>query len=539
MQFKQKQLQHLGIIAGICNEMGLINRIDKRIGKEKRKVSVGQAVQAMILNALGFSGRALYLTPEFFKNRPVDLLIGENVSAEDLHDDCLGTALDAIYDHGITEMFYQVASSALKTYGIEHRYVHLDTSTFFLHGKAYEEVEDNTQIIKITQGHSKDNHPELPQAVISLMCSHKSSLPVWLEVLSGNSSDQKSFANSIKEYRKQFRSAQLPYFVMDGAFYTSNNITDLTDIIWVTRVPERIKEARESIVNLNHDDLIKSEKDGYSYKEIKSEWSGVNQRWLIVFSEAAYTREIKTFERNLVKTRDKTEKAFWHLCNTPFACEADAKKAANSFNRKSKYFLADYSIEKKLRFSKKGRPATNTTPEKEEWYLSGKIIEDCKMIESTRQKKGVFIIATNNNDSSDISSEQLLDIYKAQGSSVERGFRFLKDPLFFAESLYLKSTKRIMAVIMVMGLSLLIYSLAERKLRKTLKEKDKTIPNQLKKPIQNPTIRWVFQMFEDVLYLKVCENQKEQTIIGNLTEAHKTVIRCLGKEIEKIYFCDS
>ena len=52
----------------------------------------------------------------------------------------------------------------------------------------------------------------------------------------------------------------------------------------------------------------------------------------------------------------------------------------------------------------------------------------------------------------------MLEVYKDQGVSVERGFRFLKDPMFYAESLYLKSLKRIMALLMVMTLSLLLYT---------------------------------------------------------------------------------
>lgn len=538
MQFKQKQLQHLGIVAGICNEIGIIKAIDSRIDKSKRKVSVGQAVQAMILNALGFSGRALYLTPEFFTNRPLDLLIGEGVVPEDLHDDCLGTALDALYDHGITELFYQLASSALKTYNIEHKYVHLDTSSFSMHGKAYEDVEDDTQSVSITRGYSKDNHPELNQAVLSLMCSQKSTLPVWLEVLSGNSSDQKSFAESIKKYRESFSSENLPYFVMDGAFYTKDNITDLSDIIWVTRVPERIKEVKDLIADLDHDSLIKSEKSGYSYKEINSNWAEINQRWLVVYSEAAHQREIKTFHKNLEKARTKAKKELWHLSNTPYACEKDAEKAINKLLRKIRYFNAEYKIERKLKYKGKGRPKKGAIPEGESWYVSGEVIEDRKAIDSAIKRKGIFVIATNNTDENDITTEQLLDIYKSQGTSVERGFRFLKDPLFFAESLFLKSTKRIMALMMVMGLSLLVYSLAERKLRQTMKEQDRTILNQVKKPTQNPTIRRVFQMFEDILLLVIHNNGSDKYMVGNLTEAHTTIIECLGKEVQKIYFPD-
>jgi len=94
MNYENKILQHIGIVAGICNEIGLSETIDHLIPKQRRKVSVGQAVQAMVLNALGFSNKALYLTPHFYDNRPVEVLIGQGVEAAALHDDSLGTALD-------------------------------------------------------------------------------------------------------------------------------------------------------------------------------------------------------------------------------------------------------------------------------------------------------------------------------------------------------------------------------------------------------------------------------------------------------------
>ena len=60
----------------------------------------------MILNALGFVGRPLYLTPEFFSNKPVNLLIDPQLQASDFNDDSLGRALDALYEKGVTEVFF-------------------------------------------------------------------------------------------------------------------------------------------------------------------------------------------------------------------------------------------------------------------------------------------------------------------------------------------------------------------------------------------------------------------------------------------------
>ncbi len=162
-------IQHLGIISGICNENRLAELIDGHIEQKRRKVLVGQAVQAMILNALGFTGRALYLTPQFYSVRPVDLLVGEGIRAEDLHDSSLGTALDALFDYGITELFYSVAKEILERNGISTQFSHLDSTTFSLHG-VYNSEEDSGDIdegvIQITKGLSKDHEPALNQGVV-------------------------------------------------------------------------------------------------------------------------------------------------------------------------------------------------------------------------------------------------------------------------------------------------------------------------------------------------------------------------------------
>ena len=74
-RFETQRIDHLGIVAGICREIDLIGEVDRWVGQGERKVSCGQAVQAMVLNALGFVGRALYLMPDYLRNKPVDLLI--------------------------------------------------------------------------------------------------------------------------------------------------------------------------------------------------------------------------------------------------------------------------------------------------------------------------------------------------------------------------------------------------------------------------------------------------------------------------------
>ena len=88
---------------------------------------------------------------------------------------------------------------------------------------------------------------------------------------------------------------------------------------------------------------------------------------------------------------------------------------------------------------------------------------------------------------------------------MERGFRFLKDPLFLASSVFVKKPERVIALSFIMVLCLLVYRLAERLLRSRLAATEQTVPNQLNKPTNRPTMRWVFQCFEgiDLLHIRI------------------------------------
>ena len=97
-----------------------------------------------------------------------------------------------------------------------------------------------------------------------------------------------------------------------------------------------------------------------------------------------------------------------------------------------------------------------------------------------------------------------------------------------------------MALLMIMGLSLLIYSLAERKLRQALKEMNATIPDQRRKLTQSPTISWVFQLFEGLDTLLVKQNgQVMLRQLLNLRPSQEQVITLLGPQVQKCYLFGS
>src|SRR5215467_1355339 len=129
-----ERLDHLGIVAGICREIGLAEYLDGLAGPRQQQVSVGTATVAMILNGLGFSNRRLYLVSQFFANKPLERLLGPGITAEDLNDDCLGHTLDWLYAHDPTTLFAGIALRARRAFGIRARQVHVDTASFSVSG---------------------------------------------------------------------------------------------------------------------------------------------------------------------------------------------------------------------------------------------------------------------------------------------------------------------------------------------------------------------------------------------------------------------
>src|SRR5262252_9179194 len=78
-----ERLDHLGLIASVINDLGLVSLIDARLKPDDQEaIPPGEAVKGMIRNGLGFANRPLSLSPQCFANKPLDLLFRPDVKAE-------------------------------------------------------------------------------------------------------------------------------------------------------------------------------------------------------------------------------------------------------------------------------------------------------------------------------------------------------------------------------------------------------------------------------------------------------------------------
>jgi transposase len=268
--------------------------------------------------------------------------------------------------------------------------------------------------------------------------------------------------------------------------------------------------------------------DRYSIFETPVNYGGIDQRWVVVDSREMHARKAKTFDRQLKKELILARKSLKKLGNVVFACEADARKAADRWISENPHFLLQNvrtSMISRRNGSKRGRPKKGESHDIG-YLVEAEVEQNEQIIASERAKLGRFVLASNDRT---INGELILRYYKGQ-NAVEKGFRFLKDKSFRMAEVYLKKEERIEALSMIMVLSLLIHSIAEWMLRKRLKEAGETVLNQLGKPTERPTLKWVFQKFRNINEAVIELKDSVHREIININEEQRKIIKLFGPE---------
>ncbi|UUO17112.1 IS1634 family transposase [Dolichospermum heterosporum] len=538
-----QNIDHLGIVAGIIDSIGIVEIINELIGIEKdEKVNAGQVVKAMIINGLGFVSKPLYMFPKYFETIACEHLIGAGVKPEYLNDDKLGRVMDKLFIKGLDTIFFIIAVKAAKKFGVSLSTSHLDSSSMHVHGQyntslpevifENQKVGDNQELeelavkspkeITITYGYSRDHRPDLKQFIIEMICSGDGDIPIFLKLASGNQTDSSCFGQIAVEYQKQLEVNSL--IVADSALYTESNLKMMSDLQWLCRVPLTIKAAKSLISTIPESEFIDSTIPGYKLASKTENYAGIEQRWLVVQSQERRESDLRKLTQKIIKAESKAVQDLKKLSQEEFACVADAIKALSKLSKQFKYHQINVSIVTQI------KSKTKDSPQEICYQISATVSQDESKINTELLSAGRFIIATNVLDSKELSDDSMLSEYKAQ-QSCERGFGFLKDPLFFADSIFLKSPERIESLGMIMGLCLLVYTLAQRQIRNALKESKSTIKNQLGKATNRPTLRWIFQCFQCIHLVTI--NQEEY--ISNWNQDRDFILRLLPDDCLRYY----
>jgi len=531
-EVKTESLDHYGLIMGMIKELGIMDVIEEEIPTKSdyKKVNYSMAVAAMILNGLGYANKQLYLTPRFFEKKALKQLFErDDIEAKHFNKEMLSRTLDKLFEYGVSNLYEKIANKALQALELIPSTIHLDSTSFHLDGKYANQIikEDEPSSVYLTKGYSRDHHPELNQVVLNLIVEHKGGIPIWMKPANGNQIDTQGFSKIVKEHIHSLKKANnaRTKIIADSALFTAKTIEAFktNNMLFISRVPSKLKQVKNILQNHKSEEFKKLD-DNYQAISYDIQYEGMAQKWVLYKSNYAKIKEDKTIQKKYEKQKKEEKKLISKLCKTAFYCEADAKEILNKHIEQIECIEI---TEKKLisipKYKTKGRPKANIAPDYYEYYWKITIDTNKDYLTQTQhQKSGLFILATNDLN---LSEKELLDEYKSQ-QRVERGFRFLKSPQFLSDAMFLKTPQRIEAMLMIMTLSLLVYSALEYKIRKNLKLQNKTFPNQLEKPVQNPTTRWIFENFHEIQIVIIQASKRK--FIANLLDRNIFILSLLG-----------
>ncbi|MGI8499933.1 MAG: IS1634 family transposase [Hassallia sp.] len=531
---KIKNIDHLGIVAGLIDEIGIVETINSKLGIDSReKITGGILVKAILINGLGFVSRPLYLFSQFFDDKGIEILLGEDVENDYLNDDKIGRVMDKLYKYGLNNLFIEIGLSVIKKFKIDTKYSHLDATSFHLHGeyKREDNQEKESEITKerpiiITKGYSRDHRPDLKQCVLDLITSSDGDIPLLMRAGDGNEADKAVFGKILVEFKKQINFDSI--MVCDSALYSQENLQLIEHLKWISRVPMTIKRAKELIHSVEIEEIDSEERekratlnlDGYKWKSEIVNYGGIKQNWLIVESQKRQESDLKKLEKKIKTEKCKVEKLRKELKKEDFESPEQARYKLKGINKKFTLFEI-----KEVKVIKSKSKDSKTI-----YKIEGVDYQKPEEIERIRKEAGRFILATNLVDDDKLKPSEILTNYKKQ-QSCERGFRFLKDPLFFADSFFVENPERIETMLFLMSLCLLVYNLGQRELRNCLKRIKIGIKNQLGKLTISPTLRWVFQCFQGIHLLTL--NGVSQVV--NLTLERNFILNCLPSSCQKYY----
>ncbi len=533
-ELKVERLDHLGVISGVIKDLGLIEMIDERIPPDPdEQITTGEAVAGMILNGLGFSQRPPSLTPQFFANKPLERLFRAGVQAGHFNRFKLGRSLDKVFDYGCDPLFSELSLAACQQEGVDRRFRHVDTTTFSLYGEYVPESDE--QAILITPGYSKAHRPDLKQAVLELMTAQDGGVPLVSQSWDGNASDNAIFQERAKALIDEFKASPTPAFmVADSKLYTEKNAPFLAQVPFLTRIPESLLVAQQVIEqswDWNH--WVPLDKN-YRFQRIDLGHYGIEQRWLVFTSQTGWEQAEQAVTKAQAKEREALDKQLYHLHAQRFSSEKEAHIQLDRLARKWKYHQVDQTTcTSHIHYARKGRPTPDTPIKSIDWQLRVTVAPDPDKRRVHQQRKASFVLGTSIK-TKEVKDADLLPNYKGQGTA-ERGFRFLKEPVFFTSSLFVKKPSRIQGLLMVMTLALLVYSLAQRRLRQELAQQEETLPNQIGLPTPTPTLRWIFQLLEGINVVTVVIQHQVQAIIEGITDLRKKILRLFGQKVCQIY----
>jgi transposase len=458
----EKQLGSLPVIADFSRRLDIAGIVDRACPmRDVGPLSHGQVIEALIANRLT-SPKAMVAVADWAHAWAVEEVYG--IDPDSLNDDRLGRALDALAGQ-IDPVVGSIGAKAIDVFGIDVARIHWDMTSISLCG-AYDRVDE--EYPAPAYGHPKDRRTDLKQIQAGIAVAADGGIPVFHHAYDGNAAE---IAQVTDTMRALHTLAQPRSFLLvgDSKLISYPNVTAMRDAavtfiapLAASRVPTglfaSLDPTHATIVDYTaerDDDKWFFDRGTYRVTEDTMDLAGprkkdpvVSLRRILVYSSANATAQATSRAQKLARARTDLD-TLTRTAGTrhhPTMQAVAAKATAIARHRRVAAYLRTT-----ITTDKAGKPTFA-------WVF------DQDALDTEAAADGWYALLTNL--PTDIDATEVFLRYKNQ-PMVERRYGDFKGPLAVAP-IFLRSNRRITALITVICLALLIFCLIEREVRRNL-----------------------------------------------------------------------
>ena len=547
---------HLPLVLGVLRRLEVTTLIDGLIPPHPAHgLSCGRGVEALVLAILD-GHHALYKVGKRLEERGMVTLLQPGLTRAALNDYRLGHILDALFAANLNKVFSAIALKALEVYAIPTPWLHQDTTTILLYG-AYADEPKSPEAPHPAYGHSKDGRDDLKQVLLSLGVSGDGGLPLRVGLRDGNRSDSVETPLAIEECLALGLDG-VRGIVADSKAYSRRTLGLCLEqgIGLVTLVPRTcaVRQALEAWGRQQPALPLLVEKPGRTQHEAPRRWHGQSVlrqveveysegriahetlRFVVVHSSQLAQQQTQAYTAAQAKEAAAVVAHIKHVQARWFACAADAAAAIAEYEHRGqgrrgrrpqawRYHAVHYRVvadTRRTRRARRGRPAKTDPPPTESGY---RLAVEIEALSNAEEDNGWTVLATTVSAETCADAE-ILQVYQEQNTTVEPGFRWIKNPAAISP-VWLEKPERIAALAMLTVLGLLVYSIIQRQVRLYLRTHDQQLPGN-KGLTATPTAAVVLALFTQVALVQLWIDDQEVAQLSGVQPHHLLVCDALG-----------
>lgn len=533
MDTKVKPVEVLPLVKYYMEQLGLARLFDKFVpNRNGAEVAPAQVLCLLVMNIM-VSAKPLYRVEDWLHDY-LDGVTEERVEAGKYNDDRLGRNLDLLFAADRASFLTELSAKAIVLHQLEVETIHNDSTSVTFLG-AYD--GDDPEAVTITHGYNKDHRPDCKQIVFGLNITGDGHVPLGYQLYDGNQADVTTHAANWQQLRELLDRENFVY-VADSKLCSAENLKTIADNggRFITVVPRNFREVKDFLERVrNGEDLVwqyrhevpDSRQQGrmQTYRIHAGEVMDQGARLLWVHSTAKARLEQNHREQRITKAEQALQKVAAGLnqrfLKTRDQIEGALKRATSGAQAYLSVTLHEVRTTERVQVGR-GRPSPHTRYEDTEqirYRLEWRREEN--EIRRAQRTDGLFPLA----DNTALDPVEVLRTYKNQ-PYLEKRFSTKKSVLNVAP-VFLKSPRRIEAMMFLYFIALMLVSLIERRIR--IEMKAQHIERLPLRPAgmqtKKPTWRTIMDSFHGV-HLAINERSGKviQTTLKGLSELRRQIL---------------